>query len=280
VGLFFSARLVGISLALGAVVAAQEPVTTGGFSTADTKQKTTVLGQIIRHESVLSPATLTEILQIGLSADDIPVREVALAAVQSRAAGPRVVNTAAVAADWTNDHEHIQRLRPQIMQILRDDPADNVRVEAIAALISLDFRLGTSDLIVAPATQELLIDRFHHDSSAKVRAKITAGFGTDPKIDSATVRDLLTTAFSDPDYRVRHAAISGVGKFDRDTALILLLNLLQDPARPVRAQAASMLSQFHPSGSALAPIEQARRNEKDGQILQFLGDLLAVARRQ
>jgi HEAT repeat protein len=279
VRVFFSARLVGMSLALGAVVAAQEPATSGGFSAADTKHKTTVLVQIIRHESVLSPATLTEILQIGLVADDVLVREAALAAVQSRAAGPRVVNTAAVTADWTNDHEHIQRLRPHIMQIVRDDPADDVRVEAIAALISLDFTLGT-DLVIASSTQELLIDRFYHDSSARVRAKVAAGFGTDPQIDSVTVRDLLASAFSDPDYRVRHAAISGVGKFDRDTALKLLLNLLQDPARPVRAQAASKLSQFHPSGSDLAPIEQARRSEKDGQIRQLLDGLLAVARRQ
>src|SRR5207253_4262969 len=130
-------------------------------------------------------------------------------------------------------------LRPLVIRALQTDPDEKVRAEAITALASLDFSIVASEVQMSAATQKLLIERFYVDRSAKVRAKIIGGLGSDEGVETAAVRKLLADAFRDTDYRVRHAAMSGVQKLDRDTAISLVVKQLADQKREVRAQAAS-----------------------------------------
>jgi HEAT repeat protein len=162
-----------------------------------------------------------------------------------------------------------------VIRLLRFDSAEAVRLEAVTALVSLDFNVVAPDVEVAQATQQLIIERFYVDLSARVRAKIVAGFGTDTTADSIAIRKLLTDAFADPDYRVRHAAMSGVDKLDRGIALSLVVKQLEDPHRGVRAQAASVLLKFGPVASTYrADIEQHLKRERDLQVRELLQTLV------
>jgi len=166
------------------------------------------------------------------------------------------------------------------VQLLSDGPREGVRVPAIAALVSLDFNIVSRDVELTPASERLLIDRFHLDASAKVRARIVGGFGTGQAADSAPVRRLLTDAFGDSDYRVRHAAMSGAKKVDPETAVAFLVKELMDPNRTLRAQAASVLATLGPAASTrLSEIEQILQRETDPQVRQLLQAAVAATRR-
>jgi hypothetical protein len=183
-GQMFSARvLVFAVIGTATVIAQQVPTTTEGFDAADPAQKKQALVEIIRHELSTGPEVVAGMIRSGLVNNDAAMREGALAAVVSRAAGPRFSQLAA--EDWPRDHQHIQALRPLVVQLLSDDPIEGVRVQAIAALVSLDFNIVSRDVELTPASERLLIDRFHLDASAKVRATIVAGFGTRQAADSA-----------------------------------------------------------------------------------------------
>ena len=261
-------------------LAQQPPATAELFARASSAQKTSALTQIIKHEFVASADTLAGILTAGLSDAEPRVREATLAAIVSRAAGPRFSRTTAVINDWVAEQVNVRRLRPRIIGALQDS-SEAVRLQAVAALASLDFDIASSDLELSPATQQILIQRFYADPSARVRAKIVAGFGTDPVINTPAATKVFLDAFRDPDYRVRHAAASGTGKLERSTAIALVVEQLRDPNRSVRIQAATILTRFGPAAlSHLSDVQSALEGERDPEVRRFLESAVAAIGRQ
>jgi HEAT repeat protein len=239
------------------------------FRAATSADKRETLAKIIRHQLPDGPEDIVAIIRIALKDSDVTIRETALAAVVSRAAGPRFTRSKAVADDWRRDRAAIQTLRPLMIETLRDR-AENVRLQAVASLASLDFSMATRDPALTLETQQALIDRFYTEESAAVRAKIAAGFGTDRTADSAAVRELLSDAFHDPDRRVRHAASSGAAKLG-PLAIPLLVQQLGDQDRSVRMQAAAVLAKAGPEAAVhLAEIEEALKTEQDSAVRQQL----------
>jgi hypothetical protein len=269
-------------LPLFAVVArGQTPGAVEAFAKADPKGKKDVLAQIIQHRSTTNGELVAGIIRIALVEQNTTIRDLALTAVISRAAGPRFVAAGDVLTDWHLDHTPIQALRPEIVRLLRSDSEETVRVQAVGALASLDFNIGMTNVELTVPTQELLVQRFYGDASGMVRAKIVAGFGTDRLVDSAVVRRLFTDAFADPDHRVRHAAMSGVDKLDRMIALQLVVSLIGDRNRSVRAQAAAVLLKFGSAASnSLPQLEAALRDEQDPQVIQLLQAVIERLRPQ
>src|SRR4051812_49105601 len=223
--------------------AQQTPITASGFASADTHEKGPVLVQLIRHQGGTAPEVTAEIIRLGLADPSSHIREAALGAVLSRAAGPHFDAGAAAATDWIADRDQIQRLRPQVMAALKDED-ESVRIAAIQAAVGLDFAIATKHPELSNETARLLITMYHADKSGTVRAKIVGGLATDQTSNPKNVSQLLVAAFDDPDPRVRHAASGGAEKLDRDVALPLLVRHLQDADRTVRGESASVLARY------------------------------------
>jgi HEAT repeat protein len=82
---------------------------------------------------------------------------------------------------------------------------------------------------------------------------------------------LFNDALGDVDYRVRHAALSGLDHFDLDTAVSVVMRALTDTNRSVRAQAAVVLAKYGSAAAGyLADIERLRQQETDPQVRQLL----------
>jgi len=248
------------------------------FVFADHEQKTQTLVSLIRHQSASDPDTTAGLIAAALSDPDDRIREAGLAAIVSRAAGPKFDRSAPVADEWLAEHQRMESLRPAAIGAL-DDSAEAVRVQAIAAVASLDFDPSKSDVSMSENTQQLLARRFYEDPSPRVRAKIVSGFGTDVGASSPAARKLLIQGFNDPDYRVRHAAMSGVAKLDPDVAIDLVVQQLADDHRDVRVQAASVLATFGSSAAGkLDRIEERIAQEPDPQVRQLLQRATALIR--
>jgi HEAT repeat protein len=265
----------GISVAAQHVAAPAE-----SFRSSSDADKRGVLVQIIRHELPAPAATIADVIRAGLEDPDPIVRETALAAIVSRAAGVKFAPNTAAAADWSRDRAAIQKLRSETAAALRDQD-ERVRLEAIAALASLDFDAAAPDLnVVSAATEALLIERFYAEPSASVRAKIVSGFGTDSGAESASAHQLLRDAFKDKDHRVKHAASIGALKLGED-GIQLLVEQLNDQNRAVRLQAASVLAKAGPAASHhVAEIQTAIGRERDVEVQQRLRSALSTIRRK
>src|SRR5687768_14833650 len=96
------------ALCTSVVSAQQPPLTTRGFASADLSGKRQILDPIIRHESSINGEAVVALIRAGIEDQDSNVRELALTAIVSRAAGPRFVPTGAVITDWRLDHEAIR----------------------------------------------------------------------------------------------------------------------------------------------------------------------------
>lgn len=262
-----------------AASAQQAPITPSAFASADTHAKGRVLVQLIRHEGGTTPEATVEIIRLGLADSNSDVRQAALSAVVSRAAGPHFDAGTAAATDWIADRDHIQRLRPQVTAALKDND-ESVRVAAIQAVVGLDFSIATKRPELSNETERLLIAMYHTDKSGSVRARIVGGLATDQTSDRKNVSQLLVDAFDDPDPRVRHAASGGAEKLDRDVALPLLVRHLQDADRSVRGEAASVLARYGTTAVVFLPqIEEALGRERDPQV-RFLVQAAVAAIKQ
>lgn len=114
----------------------------------------------------------------GLKSGDPSIRELALAAVVSRAAGEKFAPNSPAASDWNADRLAIQELRAPVIGALQD-PVDAVHVQAVSAIASLDYDISSHEVKMSSATAEVLVHQFYIDKSAPVRASIVGGFGTD-----------------------------------------------------------------------------------------------------
>ena len=247
------------------------------FKSSTAVDKKGVLTDIIRHKLAASAENIADLIRLGLKDPDPAVREGALAAIVSRAAGVTFAPNSAAAADWLRDRAAIQKLRPQTAAALRDQD-ERVRLEAITALASLDFDAAAPELNVSRATQALLIERFYRDASASVRAKIVNGFGTDSGVGSAPAQQLLRDAFQDRDYHVRHAASIGALKLG-DEGVQHLIEQLNDHNRAVRLRAGSVLSKAGSVASGhVADIQAALSRERDPEVQQELRAALSTIR--
>jgi HEAT repeat protein len=239
-----------------------------------------MLARIIGHRSDVDAPAIAQIIAAALTDSDAVAREGGLAAVVSRAAGPAIVRSDIVARDWSTDHEAIQTLRPLVTTTL-DDAVVNVRLEAIAALTSLDFDSRQGTPVLRPETRAALVDRFYRDSSSAVRAKIASGFSTDRTVDNdGSVRKLIRDALDDSDSRVRHAATLGAEKLGPEGGA-LLTKRLRDENGSVRCQAAAALARFGPAAIAQVPdIESALKDEREGRVQQCLQHALSAINRR
>jgi hypothetical protein len=258
-----------------AVAAQQSPSAVTDFSSLTSEEKRAVLVDVIMQRGSQSSANVATLLQAALGDPDPAFRQGALAALVSHATARSLRPERTSARDWEKDHAEFQRLRPDIVRAARDVDA-RVRTQAIAALVSLDVDAARADTGPSPATERVLVEQFYADPSDRVRAKIVSGFGTD-SASSAAVIQLLTDAFADSAAAVRHAATGGAHKLDPDTAMRLLAGQLKDTNVTVRSQSATILAKFGVRASAYLPaIEDALRNETDGQAQEALGRAIAV----
>jgi hypothetical protein len=100
---------IGFVLASAATAFGQQlPNTPADLTQATSAQKKAALVQIIRHELAANPESVTAMISAGFADDDPKIRETALAAVVSRAAGPRFAPNGPAANDWLPDRERIQ----------------------------------------------------------------------------------------------------------------------------------------------------------------------------
>jgi HEAT repeat protein len=263
------------SFFVAAAVTASAQQAASGFASANTGEKGRVLVQLIRHQGSTPPEVTAEIIRLGLTDPSTVIREAALSAVVSRAAGPYFDGGPATVTDWIADRDPIQRLRPQVTAALKDVD-ESVRVAAIQALVSLDFDIATQQAELSNETERLLIAMYHADKSGRVRAKIVGGLATDRTSDPKNVRQLLVGAFDDPDPRVRQAASGGAEKLDRDVALPLLVRHLEDADRGVRGESASVLARYGTTAAIFLPqIEEALGRERDPQVRVLVQAALA-----
>jgi HEAT repeat protein len=261
------------------LAAQHTPETPEEFATADDQRKGQALVQLIRHQGSVLPETVVAIIRLGLSDPNKSIREGALSAVMSRAAGPQFSRDTAVATDWIADHEHVRSLRPQINAALHD-PDETLREAAISALVSLEFDIATGRPELSGGTDQLLVSMYYADKSGRVRAKIVGGLATDQSTHLQTVGKLLIDAFDDPDARVRQAASYGADKLDRDVALPLLVRQLEDVDHSVRGQSASVLIRYGATAAHFLPqIEQALARERDAQVRGLLQIAVSMVKR-
>jgi hypothetical protein len=254
---------------VGSAAAQREASRDEKFRALEVAQKRQVLVNIIRHAPPSPPSDIEAVIRAALADADSTIREGALAAVVSRAAGQRFIDNARFADDWRADYRVIQSLRPEVVRALAD-PDEAVRVEAIAALASLDFVPSNGTVELSAASREKLIARFYTDEKPRVRAKIVAGFGTDQTHDPAQTRKVMLDAAKDSDFRVRSAAATGAASLGEE-GLTLLVKFLGDEHRAVREQAALMLMKVGPAASAhVAEIDKAIQGEQDPTVKQRL----------
>jgi hypothetical protein len=139
------------------------------------------LRAIITHDASaaagIDTGGVSAVIFDALTSGEPLVRELALAAVVSRAAGPAYSQDPVVMSNWALDRSPIQQLRPAVRAALAD-PDERVRHQAVAAVASLDFQPGGS-LRIRDETVAALIHRFSIEPSHRVRAKIVGGFASD-----------------------------------------------------------------------------------------------------
>lgn len=257
-------------LSLSSLATAQtKPTTVEEFQRAGAADQRSTLVDIITRRSGLSPDSMVEILKAALEGSDPVVRLGALAAVVSRASAPMLSRTDAVLADWNQDRPRLNTLQTQIVRAL-GDPVPRVRQEAIRALVSLDYRPENPAGALAPETERLLIERFYAEPDAGNRARIVAGFASQPGT-SSVVLGLFANAFGDPDHRVRHAATLGATRLDVNLALTLLIRQLGDSNADVRVQTAIIVSSFGPQAAPyLDALRTQLEREEDARVADAL----------
>lgn len=260
-------------------VAAEEQRPLEHGRTPELREKGSALMMLIEHQINPPSEEIASIVRRGLHDINASVRELALAAVVSRAGGPHFSQEAPVLNDWVADRSAMQGLRSEVTAALQDQ-AVNVRLQAVSALASLDYDLPSGEVHLHPDTISDLVRQFNLDKSPSVRAKIVSGFGTDRDVNSEAVRGTIQAAFSDVDARVRHAATAGAAKLGT-RGDELLIGLLSDSNRSVRLQAiASLASEGSGIAEYLERLKSVLANERDPEVLTRLRSLVEAVSKQ
>ena len=279
----------------GGHAAAQAP---GDFAALDAAGRRGMLGSIGSSRLRLDIADVIAIARAGLQDADSGVRAAALVAIAGRAMASRIAGVTTpmlgpappgwpapkpprepIPAAWQGDQ---QRLRDSVsgdcVRLLRGDADDRVRAAALMALANVERPSGT-DGSWSPAFVELLIERFHQDTSQVVRTDAMKGIALMSN-DGAAIRAAFAEGLVDPQPGVRHHALgalerqamSGREKLAFGEARKTLERALTSPDPQVRLGAVQALNVYGAAASGfVSRLEALGRTDPDQQVRTSAG---------
>jgi HEAT repeat protein len=189
------------------------------FLVADPARKARMLIDVAAVQAQVAIVEVIPLVRAGLHDPDVGVRSAALAAVSGRAMAARWAGTAgplmgptpsgqpapprpAIPSHWGGDQQALRAaLDGDCRALLTGDPDDRVRHQALLAVFSLGMPAATDGLLSQP-TIALLVDRYRHDSSARIRAEVVKTLRLVPS-DTPDVGRVLVDALVDPDPSIR-----------------------------------------------------------------------------
>jgi HEAT repeat protein len=229
------------------------------------------LTPIITHQSTMPPSDFAALLDEDLNDGEPVVRQAALDAVISHAAGPRFSTDQRARDEWQNERSALQSLRARVILLL-GDPVAKVRDQAIRALASLDFDPQQPLGAISPQTEQLYVQLFQVESEPSVRARIVDALGTSGHpIVSPQAAAVILRGFDDPEAFVRHSATHGAMKIPFDAAVPKLLQRLHDENWYVREAAAQAFQKFGGRANQHLPaLQNALAGERQPEVVEAL----------
>lgn len=249
-------------------------VSTSAHAAQQERNRQVVLTEIVLHTSTLSAEEMTVEIERALTSSDAHLREFALAALASRAGGPRFSREPHVRAHWLTDHTWVQRFRPALIQALQD-PARAVRAQAVMTLGNYEFELD-KPYAFRPDTVRVFTDHYYQEQDQRIRTEILKAFALGDTTSS--IDQVVGDTLRDEAPAVRQYAVRAARKLDPSRAGALLVRALHDPDTRVKSAAASSLGTFGRRVASVAQaVEDALLREPDPEVRAALkGALEAI----
>lgn len=236
------------------------------------------LGDLAAHRTTLPPDDLAALLRDGLADPDATIRAQALAAIAGRAGAVRFSQDGTLDDTWRAERPLLLSFEPAAIRAL-DDPAPEVRRQAILALGELQFVLGSpaSDPPLAPALMRAFAARFAREPDPAVRADLAYAVAT-ASTQTAGRDALLTAALDDGEPAVQAAALVGLTESTPPAALPGIAARLGSADPTVRLNAAVAMQSYGAAARTYAArLRTALAAEKDPAIAGTLRVALEAA---
>lgn len=281
---FLTTAILLVSATVGAQQAA---MTVADFSVADKAAKTRVLYEVAFGPATVGIGDAVALLRAGLHDSSAEVRTAALAAAAARTQvarwagrigpglGPdRAPLARLIPVEWKDDQATLRdALERDCEALLRHDPDDGVRYQALLAIGNLERPLQADDPL-SQYTVDLFIDLYRHDSSARIRAEVVKTFRLVPN-SAAEMRAVLRDALVDPVAEVRFEGMTAITpeatldprrlSFDEARATVVAALSHRDAA--IRLAAVQALNIFGaPSAPYVDDLERLHQTDPDDQV--------------
>ncbi len=289
---FFAVYAAALSFAVAAPVLAQSlgaaplPQTTDQFRRADTRVKLATLRAMASRTVMPTAGNLVSIVQLALDDTAPEVRRNGCRVVTARMWHPRSSSSSAGVDAWRAEKAGLEPVKGLLLGLIRSDPDEVVRREAIIAAGNLDLELEPSDASRLPRVRisaeltAVLADAYRNEQDTAVRTEIVKSLSA-ARSESSRRSEVLVAALADVAPQVVQYAVLGVGDAQVKDALPTVVSYLQrHPEVRVRLAAAQSLAMY---GAAAAPylpaLQEALAQESDPTTRKTIEGTIRVIQR-
>lgn len=253
-------------------------VTAETFRTASRESKLATLIEIQREGPAgMSPGELVALLGVGLDDSEADVRLGTLGTIAMIRVWHAQAQGAPMAdVPWSAEEAGLGPLLPRMIDLIRSDPAESVRTEAIVTRGFVDAEFPDGDNIrISRALADVLVERYAAEEDARVRQEIVKSLALSSS-DSPRHAAVVFAALSDSDPDVVQYALRGAGRLQLAQALPRIGELLRDPSTSMRLAAATALIQFADGVEPYLPlVQEVAASDPDVTIRRTLEAWLA-----
>jgi HEAT repeat protein len=172
-----------------------------------------------------------------------------------------------IPAEWKGDQQTLRdALENDCLALLKSDPDDEVRYQALLAVVNLEL-LAQRDALTARIVG-LFVDLYRHDPSAQIRAEVVKTFRLMPN-STPEMRAVLRDAVVDANASVRYEGLTGIAsrRLSFDEARDTIVTALKHADPRIRLAAVQALNEFGASAASyIETLERLSGNDPDAQV--------------